>query len=408
MYEALEIIPHSELELRWQRCRELMRRDAPEAGALLVSSRMTIYWLSGSWMNGLFWLPLEGEPVLLVRKGIPRARLESTVGNILPFRSYRDVEGCIREAGSRLTETVLADMNALPWAMGEKLRTSLNGVTLLAGDGLIALARAKKTDWERAKMRLCGERHKFALTEVLPEILKPGMTEREISHAAWNVFFELGHCGPTRMGNFGEECFLGHIAAGDSGNYPSVFNGPLGLRGEHPVAPFMGYAGKVWKQGEPLACDIGFCLEGYQTDKTQAYFAGAESDMSEEMKKGHRFCKDVQIWLAENLKPGAIPEDLYLHCLNWAEKEGLSTGFMGLDDNKVRFIGHGIGLVIDEFPPVAKRVKAPLEEGMVLALEPKYGIPGVGMVGVENTFEVTPEGGKSLTGENYDIICIDG
>jgi Xaa-Pro dipeptidase len=44
---------------------------------------------------------------------------------------------------------------------------------------------------------------------------------------------------------------------------------------------------------------------------------------------------------------------------------------------------------------------------MTLALEPKFGIAGVGMVGVENTFEVTPAGGACLTGENYDIICID-
>ena len=44
---------------------------------------------------------------------------------------------------------------------------------------------------------------------------------------------------------------------------------------------------------------------------------------------------------------------------------------------------------------------------MLLALEPKIGIPGLGMVGVENTFEVTPDGGRCLTGAAYDIICIE-
>jgi Xaa-Pro dipeptidase len=48
----------------------------------------------------------------------------------------------------------------------------------------------------------------------------------------------------------------------------------------------------------------------------------------------------------------------------------------------------------------------PLEEGMVLAIEPKIGISGVGMVGTENTFEVTATGGRSITGKKYDIITL--
>jgi Xaa-Pro aminopeptidase len=81
---------------------------------------------------------------------------------------------------------------------------------------------------------------------------------------------------------------------------------------------------------------------------------------------------------------------------------------MALGDNKVRFIGHGIGLAIDEYPVLAKGFDTPLEEGGVMAVEPKIGIPGLGMVGVENTFEITRNGGRSLTGEAYDIICIPG
>lgn len=407
MTTALETIPREELALRWQRCREALAQMVPEAGGLLATSRTAIYWLSGSWMNGLFWLPREGEPVLLVRKGMERARLESSVAAMAPYRSYRDIAGAVAECGGTLASTVAVEMNGLPWTMGDKLRSALASVTLLPGDAALGYARSRKTAWELAKMRLCGERHNFALAEVLPEMLHAGMTEREVSHAAWNVFFELGHGGPLRMGNPGEETFLGHVAAGDSGNYPSVFNGPLGLRGEHPAIPVMGYAGKVWKRGEVLACDIGFCLEGYVTDKTQVYFAGTPDEVPQAVRVGHEFCKNVQDWLAENLRPGAIPEDLYMHCVAWAEREGLAGGFMGLGDNKVPFVGHGIGLVIDEFPPVAKKVRTPLEEGMVLALEPKFGIPGVGMVGVENTFEVTADGGVSLTGDMYDIVCID-
>ncbi|HER62355.1 MAG TPA: M24 family metallopeptidase, partial [Desulfobacteraceae bacterium] len=78
----------------------------------------------------------------------------------------------------------------------------------------------------------------------------------------------------------------------------------------------------------------------------------------------------------------------------------------GYGKNKVSFVGHGIGLAIDEYPALAKGFDLPIEEGMTLAVEPKIGIPGFGMVGVENTFEVTTGGGKCLTGEAFDIITV--
>ena len=80
---------------------------------------------------------------------------------------------------------------------------------------------------------------------------------------------------------------------------------------------------------------------------------------------------------------------------------------MGLGDNRVPFLGHGIGLTIDERPVVANGFDRPLEEGMTLALEPKIGIPGFGMVGLENTFEVGPEGGRCLTGGDTGILFLD-
>ena len=208
------------------------------------------------------------------------------------------------------------------------------------------------------------------------------------------------------MQAYGEEIFLGHVAAGDSGNYPSGFNGPLGLRGEHPASAFMGNANKVWQMGEPLMLDIGFQLDGYHTDKTQAYFAGPEATKTDEIRMAHDFCIELQEWMCATAKPGVTPEELYVHCIEQADKRGFGEGFMGLDENQVPFVGHGIGLTIDEFPPIAKGFNQPLEQGMVIALEPKQGIRGVAMVGVENTFEITQDGCRCITGDTYDMTTI--
>ncbi|MDP3426618.1 MAG: M24 family metallopeptidase, partial [Humidesulfovibrio sp.] len=169
----------------------------------------------------------------------------------------------------------------------------------------------------------------------------------------------------------------------------------------------MGYAGQLWQMGSPMTLDIGFQLEGYHTDKTQMYWAGKAGSIPDAVASAHGFCVDVQAWLAENLKPGALVSELYAHCADWAVKAGFGEGFMGLGENKVPFLGHGIGLAIDGYPAIAKGFDRPVERGQTFALEPKHGIPGIGMVGVENTFEVTDKGAVCLTGDSYEMLCVE-
>ncbi|WP_147821278.1 M24 family metallopeptidase [Salidesulfovibrio onnuriiensis] len=407
MFESLAQIPVEELQRRHDACRKHLESVAPGAGGLLIFSRLNIYYMTGTMGQGVLWLPMQGKPVLMIRKGIERARLESGLGNIVPFKSYSDMPGIAAEVGCPFPKRIAAIMSGLTWNLGMLLQAKLGDYEFVAGDHALTLTRAVKSEWELRTMRLCGERHHCSLFELIPRRIRPGMTEREISHVCWQVFFENGHQGLLRMQAHGEEAFLGHVSAGDSGNYPSSFNGPLGVRGEHPAIPLMGYAGKAWNAGEPLALDIGFVVDGYQTDKTQVYWAGAESSIPDNVRRAHGFCIEIQNSVAAMAKPGVTPEELYLFSQSEAEKHGFAEGFMGLGDNKVPFLGHGIGLNIDEYPAIARKFTQPLEAGMALALEPKVGIEGVGMVGVENTFEVTDSGAKSITGDDFSIVCVE-
>ncbi|WP_022661868.1 M24 family metallopeptidase [Paucidesulfovibrio longus] len=407
MSHAEYLIPESELSTRWQKCRAMLRETAPEAGGLLAFSRVNIYYLSGTLGMGVFWLPLEGEPVLFCRKGLERAGIESAVRRKVAFKSYGQLEALAAEAGSPLPETLAVETGGLTMQLGELLRAKLKGKRFVPGDMALGLARSFKSEWELGIMRRCGALHHECLHELLPTVIRPGMSEREISHRIWEVFYSRGHMGVMRMGSFGEEIFLGHVSAGESGNYSSAFNGPLGVQGEHPAIPYMGSAGNVWRMGQPLACDVGFSLEGYATDKTQVYWAGTDASIPDAVRSAHSFCMDVQAWLAESMVPGALPSQLYAGCLEMATKAGMAEGFMGIGDNQVPFVGHGIGLTIDGYPVIAKGFDRPLEVGMVLALEPKQGVPGVGMVGVENTFEVTPQGAACITGDRFEMVCVE-
>jgi len=407
MFEAIATIPTEELARRQNVVRTHLQSVAPKAGGILVFSRLNIYYLTGTFGQGVLWLPLSGEPILMLRKGVNRARLESGIKTIVSFKSYSELPGICSEVGSPFTQTIAAVMAGLTWELGNLLAAKLKEYAIVPGDHAVALAKMVKSEFELDIMRRCGALHHKCLYDLLPEKIYPGMNEREISHMAWEMFFSQGHMGVLRMQAHGEECFLGHVAAGDSGNYPSSFNGPLGLRGEHPASALMGNVKKIWREGEPLMLDIGFQLEGYHTDKTQAYFAGPESSIPDDVRKAHDFCIEMQDWVCATAKPGVTPGELYEHCAGEAQSRGFADGFMGLDENKVPFIGHGIGLTIDEFPPVAKGFDIPLEKGMTLALEPKQGVRGVGMVGVENTFEVTEDGMRCISGDSYEMVAVE-
>lgn len=149
--------------------------------------------------------------------------------------------------------------------------------------------------------------------------------------------------------------------------------------------------------------DVACGYEGYHTDKTMTYIFGGS--LPDDAVKGHQQCLEIQNRIAEKLKPGNLPEDLYLETMNILDSSFLKN-FMGFGNRSVKFLGHGIGLLIDEPPVIAAKFKKPLEKNMTIALEPKKGFEGIGMVGVENTFLVTEEGGICLTGSNPGLIRV--
>jgi len=398
-------LSRKELELRWQKLRARWQEFKFEPEGIFVFSRTWIYYFSGTWANGLLFLPLEGEPVLFCRKGVDRAKRESSLKNIVGFRSYSQVPGLLKEFGYVLKDQVGVQKTALSWQLAELFSQKLNSLKMVSADNLLAIARAVKTDYELQLLKQAGFRHNKALVELLPKKICPGMSEYEIGVKLWEIYFDLEHTGMMRMQAWGEEIFLGHIAAGDSGVYGSAFNGPLCLRGVHPLMPQMGSPQKIWSQDEPLTVDVGFCFQGYHTDKTQVYLSKG-ANYPTELLDAQKCCQDIQEMAREMLVPGTIPSQIYLKAVDYAKQMGFAQGFMGIGSDQVNFLGHGIGLFIDEFPAIAQKVTYPLEENMVIALEPKIGLPDLGMVGVENTFVVTAQGGKCLTGEEFNPIWI--
>ena len=80
---------------------------------------------------------------------------------------------------------------------------------------------------------------------------------------------------------------------------------------------------------------------------------------------------------------------------------------MGFGGRTVKFLGHGIGLQVDETPVLAEGFDDPIEEGMALAVEPKKGVAGIGLLGVEDTYIVGKTETRPVTGGGRDIIVVE-
>ena len=88
-FTSLERMPLAEVRDRAARLRRHLTECRPDASGMLIFSRPAVYYLSGAWVNGLLWLPLDGEPVLLCRRGFERAEMDSPLQNILEYKFNR-------------------------------------------------------------------------------------------------------------------------------------------------------------------------------------------------------------------------------------------------------------------------------------------------------------------------------
>lgn len=431
-------IPQEELDTRIQKVRALLQTRFPHLSGVFIASRLNIYYLTGTLAQGLLWLPLEGECALFVRKGAERAKIDTSLTHIVTYRSYAEIIPYISEISTLFPTQgeIGLDMRSLSASSLILLERKFTTHTFLSIDSVLRDVRSVKSEYERDKMREAGKRHALVLEEILPYHLqkiieekqkKPSLcshfpkalpyltknpqnallTERDIANLCLQIFLELDHGALMRMGDTEGEIFMGHLACGSSGNYPHYSDVPMGFRGTHPAMLCHGSSFE-WKKGMPLAVDMPFNYHGYCTDKTQSYFYGKKDDIPAIALKAYECCLEIQHMIIHNMKVGAIPSELWLHSQAIAKKYNFAENFMGYKTNQVPFLGHSIGLTIAEQPVIAANFNLPLEKGMVLAAEPKIGIPDFGMIGIENTFEVTDTCAVNLSSFNEELIYING
>ena len=392
-------VPGTELADRIRRFRERMDRMQPDWEMAVFFGKINLYYLTGTIQDGMLIVPRDGPEEFWVRRSFARACIESDFPVIRQMASFRDAGKGI----ARVPETVHIETGIVPVGLWELFRKHFPVRAAGSLDAEVAMTRAKKSPYEIALLRRAGEIHRTVLEDDVPGILREGMSEAAFASAVYERMVSLGHQGIVRFGSFNTEIEVGQVAFGENSLYPTYFNGPGGCRGMGPAAPVLGDPEQTLKRGDFVFIDNACMVGGYQTDKTMNYvFCGSIPREAEEM---HDRCVALMEEMASMLVPGAVPSTIYASIMG-SQDPGFLEHFMGHAEPKVRFLGHGVGLVVDEPPVIAMGFDEPLEEGMAIALEPKYAVPGLGLVGIENTYLVTCRGGESITGSHPGLIPV--
>ncbi len=387
----MEYVGRDELERRWARVRRYMETDA-----LIVLQNVDQFYLTGTLQNGVLWFPREGEPVFAVRKSYERARIESPLKNIMPLKSFSELPGLIPNPGS----TLGFEFDVVPMALFQQITKQFPNRKHVDGGKALREARAVKTSYEVGCIRRAAAMLDKAFLDI-PSQLREGIAEFELAARIEYVMRMAEHQGLLRVRRFNMEMFYGAVSFGETSAYPHNFDGPVGVRGLYPAVQSMGSRRKL-KPGDPVMVDVCGGYAGYIADGSRTYSLG---EVSQQMRDTHQFILDLNRWIEEQIRPGAIPSEIYSKIQSRVANTSFATHFMGAGENQVKFVAHGVGLELDETPVIAPKFDTPLEAGVVLAVEPKVFYPGLGGVGVENTYLVTETGCERLTTSPQEINC---
>jgi Xaa-Pro aminopeptidase len=392
-------IPKSEIRARTKRLQDQLKEQDVE-GALILQ-RADLFYFAGTIQQSHLYVPVEGEPILMVYKSFERARAESHIECVVPLTSPKKLLSLLEENEYALPATLGLELDVLPANMYFNYKRLFDNTRLVDISHPIRLVRAVKSAYEIERMREAS-RLADEVSSLVPNHLREGMTELELAGQVEAEARKRGHQGIMRMRLWGSELFFGHLMSGPAAAVPSYLSSPTGGAGAGPAVG-QGSSFRKIRRHEPILVDYVFAYQGYMSDHTRIFSLG---ELPETLVKAHQAMLEVQTLVKDRARPGAKAGDLYELALEKTVELGYEDYFMGGGPDRVRFVGHGIGTEVDEYPFLARGQDLELEAGMTIALEPKLVIPGKGVVGIENTHIVTPNGLEQLTVYGEDIHVI--
>ena len=380
-----------DLKLKWDRIQQAMRKI--NADGCLLTVDVNLYYTTGRIYSGYFYLPAEGAPWFFVK------RPNGLAGDHVEYiRKPEQMAELFAFYGLEMPEKLLLEADELTYNDYIRLQKIFNPKETGNATAMMRELRRIKTPYEIEMFRISAERHAKTYAEI-PECFRPGMTDLEFQYEIEKRMRKNGSIGLFRAFGANMDIFMGSLLAGENAGEPSPFDFALGGTGMHASGP-LGANGTLLREGTTVMADMSGNYTAYQTDMTRVFSIGKLPDRAYRV---HRVALEIQARMERTAKPGVPCAELYRDALAMAGQEGLEDCFMGTRF-QAKFVGHGVGLEINELPVLTTRSKDILQPGMTFAFEPKFVLAGIGAVGIENTFLVTDSGVEKMTLLDENII----
>lgn len=385
------LLPREEASLRIDRLHKAMAGAGIDG--LLVADNADIFYLTGRVYAGFAYIPAGMAPLWFVRRPV-----ELEGDGVVYIRKPEDMASHIVAAGLAMPRRLGLELDILSFNQAERLRSVFPGAECVDATPMMRAMRAVKTDFEVEQMRLSGLKHEQVYRKI-PKLYRVGMTDVELQVEIERISRLEGCLGVFRISGQSMEIYMGNVLAGRNADVPAPYDFAMGGRGLDPSIPG-GAAGEEIKEHNAVMVDLNGNFTGYMTDMTRVFAVGS---LPQEAVDAHQCSIDICRAFEREARPGVEARTLYEMCADMARERGLERYFMGHRQH-AGFVGHGVGIEVNEWPVIAPRSRQILERNNTIALEPKFVIPEVGAVGIENTYVIEGTGARSLTNAPEEIV----
>lgn len=387
LMKQLLLLDKTEQALRVSRIVDGMKTAGLDA--VLFADNASKFYLTGRVYAGYIYITVNGGVTCAVQRPV-----ELDGPEVAYIRKPEDLPSVI----DKMPSVLGLELDIMSYSSVERIKAVFPDAGIGNASAVMRRARAVKTPAEVAMIRESGVRQELVYRRV-PHLYRDGMTDIELQVEIERASRLEGCLGQFRISGDSMELFMANIITGENADTPSPYDFAMGGKGMSPSLP-VGADGTSIKPGYTVMVDVNGNYTGYMTDMTRVYSLG---EICAEALKAHECSRRIHRELIEAGKPGIEAKVLYERAISIVTEEGLEHLFMGHRQH-ARFIGHGVGIEINELPVIAPRSRDIIEAGQVIALEPKFVIPGVGAVGIENTYVVTETGWECLTNAPEEII----
>ncbi|MCH5235710.1 MAG: aminopeptidase P family protein [Muribaculaceae bacterium] len=384
----MKLIPDdfkNEIYSRIDKIKNILKETSIDA--VLIGSNANIYYTSGRFFRGYVYITISEKPLWFVVK----PQVYDQEEDVYSIRKPEDISEILRQTNYENPSKIALEENDLSYSDIIRLKALFPFSSLENGSPIVKKARMVKTEWELNEMRIDGK-HQAKVYGEVKDCYKEGMTDLQLQIEIEKRLRLEGSLGVSRVAGNLMEINLGSVISGDNADNPGPYEFTMGGSGVHPALP-VGANDKRILEGHTVMIDMNGAFNGYQSDMTRVWSLGETSEFA---KKAHKCSIRILRTLEQAALPGVAVKDLYETAMKIVTEESLQEFFMG-HKSQVGFIGHGVGIELNELPVLTKKSKDILEENMTIAIEPKFVIPHIGAVGVENTYIVTKEGLENIT-----------